>query len=96
MGKSAAGLQIWPLSYALNLSFFLLPVLKPAVRESLLLAAWSGLSAVGSILSYESLLWIGSHLFQMLKPANDMFRIDIFETLFKKTAHISLERVIFL
>ena len=92
MGKSAASVNgrfLMPLIF-----LFLFPVLKLAVRESPLFAAWSGLSAVGSILSYESLFWIGLDLFQMLKPADDMFGIDILEALFNKTTDVPLKVII--
>src|SRR5436190_17138021 len=92
MGKSAATF-CWAAAF-LCPQFFLFPVLKLAGRESHLLAAWSGLSAVGSILSYESLFWIGLDLFQMLKPTDDMFRIDVFEALFNKTTDVSLKVMI--
>lgn len=73
---------------------FLFPVPKPVGRKSHLLAAWSGLSAVGSILSYENLFWIGLDPFQMLKPADDMFGIDILEALFNKTTDIPFKVMI--
>jgi hypothetical protein len=40
------------------------------------------------------LFWLGLNLFEILKPADNMFRIDIFEALFNKTADISLKVMI--
>ena len=89
MGKSAAsanGRFLMPLVF-----LFLFPVLTLADREFHLLTAWSGLSLVEFYpIAFGSLL-ARLDLFQISKPADDMFRIDVFETLFYQATDVSLK-----
>jgi hypothetical protein len=73
---------------------FLFPVPKLAGRESHLLAAWSGLSLVEFYPIAFGLFLARLDLFQISEPADDMFRIDIFEALFNEAAYVSLKRMI--
>ena len=87
-------LQVWPLSYALKLSFSLPS--SQAGCERVFISLPFGL--VLSIVEFYPIAFGAClarlDLFQISKPADDMFRIDVFEALLYKDAHVSLKCVI--
>ena len=77
-----------------SIFLFLFPVLELVVES--LISLLLGLVDLLLSLSHESLFWLESDLLKILKPADDVFGIDVFQALFNEATHITFKCVIFL